>query len=98
MIHHIHLEDHKNINNNPFAFLSLEEKVYSRELQNAQGNRIRSSQWQSIFSQTGLGFEVFYEWSRLDKELPEIIDSSISYENENDLRTSHIGIYGEKTN
>lgn len=97
MIHNIHLEDHRDISGNPFAFLSIPGEQYTRSLQSSRGNRIRKSVWQEYFS----GIEdaksaLIYEWSRRDKELPAHIDHSIHYEDIEDLRISHIAVYTRK--
>lgn len=97
MIHCIHLEDHKNINRYPFDFLNITEKQYTRKLQSERGNRIRCSEWRRIFGDIeGTNTDFIYSYSRLDKALPESIDPSISYCDEHDLRTSHIGVYTRK--
>lgn len=97
MIHCIHLEDHKNINRYPFDFLNIAENQYTRNLQSERGNRIRCSEWRRIFENLeGTNTDFIYSYSRLDKALPESIDSSISYYDEHDLRTSHIGVYTRK--
>ncbi|MBX9254618.1 hypothetical protein H1Q63_11780 [Desmonostoc muscorum CCALA 125] len=96
MFHLIHLPDHKNINQRPFDFFMIQKEAYSRYLQSARGNRIRRSQWQQIFYNIkDLDFKFIFEWSCKDAELPEKIDSSIQYIDEEDLRISHIGVFGE---
>ncbi|MEH2324227.1 MAG: hypothetical protein V7K32_11755 [Nostoc sp.] len=98
MFHLIHLVDHKNSNEKPFDFFIYQEEAYSRELQSRWGNRIRRSQWQQIFSNLkNLDSKFLFEWSCNDRELPEKIDSSIQYTDEEDLRISHIGVLGELT-
>jgi len=97
MLHCIHLEDHKNIYNAPFEFLSIPSEKYPEPLQASRGNRLRKSNWAKIFN--GLedtSSELIYEWVRNDKDLPEYIDQSISYNDEIDLRTSHIGVFSSK--
>jgi len=94
MIHNIHLEDHGDISGNPFGFLSIPGENYPRSLQSSRGNRIRRSVWQEYFS----GIEdakssLIYEWSRRDKELPAHVDHSIHYEDIDELRISHVGVY-----
>jgi hypothetical protein len=97
MIHCIHLEDHKDFANAPFAFLSEPEDKYTREIQTGRGNRLRRSQWTSILSGiSGVDFKYIYEWSCHDGKLPENIDSSIHYIDEEDLRYSHLGVLGVK--
>jgi hypothetical protein len=41
-------------------------------------------------------FSLIFEWKRKDKELPVVIDNSIRYTDEEDLRTSLIGILGKR--
>ena len=97
MIHCIHLEDHKDIKRNPFDFMKIAENQYTREIQSERGNRIRCSEWKRIFDGLeGTDTNFIYSYSRLDKSLPESIDPSISYCDEHDLRTSHIGVYTRK--
>ncbi|MEH1888248.1 MAG: hypothetical protein V7K92_01905 [Nostoc sp.] len=96
MFHLIHLVDHKNSDEKPFDFFVYQQEAYSRELQSRWGNRIRRSQWKNIFANLKhLDFKFVFEWSCRDKELPEKIDSSIQYIDEEDLRISHIGVVGE---
>ena len=95
MFHLIHLEDHKNFEK-PFDFFVYPQEFYSRELQTRWGNRIRRSRWSQIFSNLKHTDSRFvFEWLRKDRELPEKIDSSIHYSDEEDLRISHIGVIGE---
>lgn len=97
MIHCIHLEDHKDISGDPFSFLSIPDIQYSRILQSNRGNRVRYSGWKKLFENLdGTSTEFFYIYSRKDKPLPKSIDSSISYNDEDDLRISHIGVYTKK--
>jgi len=97
MIHCIHLEDHKDISFNPFDFLSISSKKYTRNIQSARGNRIRKSGWLALFnSLKSIKSKVIYEWKRKDKKLPLNIDSSIDYKDIADLQISHIGIYSRK--
>lgn len=96
MFHLIHLVDHKNSDEKPFDFFVYQQEAYSRELQSRWGNRIRRSQWKNIFADLKhLDFKFVFEWSCRDRELPEKIDSSIQYIDEEDLRISHIGVVGE---
>jgi len=98
MIHCIHLEDHKDSYNAPFDFLSESKEKFTNDIQTARGNRIRLNHWEKILSQTNnIDFKIIYKHSRLDKKMPEKIDNSIDYKNEEDLRISHIGILGTKT-
>ena len=94
MLHAIHLEDHGDIGNQPFAFLTLPEALYSRDQQSARGNRIRLSEWERLFHNVpDTTTKVIYAYHRRDKPLPTEIDSSVSYSDEEDLKVSHIGIY-----
>jgi cyclopropane fatty-acyl-phospholipid synthase-like methyltransferase len=97
MIHSIHLEDHKDFKMKPFDFLSIGEIQYTRKLQSERGNRIRFSEWKRIFSGLeGVNTNYIYSYSRLDRAIPDSIDPSIEYDDEHDLRTSHIGVYTYK--
>ncbi|MEH2155548.1 hypothetical protein [Nostoc sp.] len=98
MFHLIHLLDHKNLSERPFDFFIYQQDAYSRELQSRWGNRIRGSEWKQIFSNLKqLDSKIVFEWSCKDRELPEKIDSSIQYTDEEDLRISHVGVVGEFT-
>ncbi|MBD2559345.1 MULTISPECIES: hypothetical protein [Nostoc] len=98
MFHLIHLLDHKDLAEKPFDFFVYQQEGYSRELQSRWGNRIRRSQWKQIFSNLKhLDSRFIFEWSCKDRELPDKIDSSIQYTDEEDLRISHIGVVGEFT-
>lgn len=97
MIHCIHLEDHKDFRNTPFDFLCEPEEKFTREIQGARGNRLRKSQWQVLLSELkDIQFKIILEWKRTDKDLPSIIDPSIHYKDEDDLRTSHLAILCKK--
>jgi len=97
MLHAVHLEDHKDFINQPFAFLSKPETLFSESMQNERGNRIRSSQWIELLNGVkGLDWKMIYKWERRDRMLPNIIDVSILNKGEQDLRVSHLGIFGEK--
>ncbi len=97
MVHAIHLEDHKDIVNNPFEFLKEPDSIFTKEVQNERGNRIRCNKWLEMFDKVkNVDYKVLYTWMRKDKDLPEKIDSKISYKDENDLKTSHLGILCEK--
>lgn len=96
MFHLIHLLDHNNMAEKPFDFFIYKGEAYSRELQSNWGNRIRRSQWKEIFSKLKyLDYKFIFEWSCKDRELPQQIDSSIQYIDEEDLRISHIGVVGK---
>ena len=97
MIHSIHLEDHGDIDRRPFDFLELPTSAYPRWRQTNTGNRIRASVWNEIFgnianSQT----RSIYSFKRTDVELPAQIDKSIEYSDEQDLRTTHLGVFTRK--
>ena len=97
MLHHVHLEDHQDSQDHPFDFLSEPEELYTKEIETVRGNRIRASQWREMMSSfDGVDCEFFIEWPRKDKPLPKVIDKSVSYTDETDLRTSHLGILVEK--
>lgn len=97
MIHCIHLEADRGVLNNPFAFYSEPKESFSESAPSRRVNRIRSSQWREFFNKVkDLDYQFIYEWSRRDKDLPTIIDPSISHEGEDDLRISHIGVLGIK--
>ncbi|MFW9919487.1 MAG: hypothetical protein ACFFED_07795 [Candidatus Thorarchaeota archaeon] len=97
MLHNIHLEDHKDSIKEPFAFLSETESRYNSEIQSWRGNRIRQSEWVEIFEAIpNMEFKIIYTFIREDANIPDKIDASIKYKNEDDLRTSNIGVLGIK--
>lgn len=93
MIHAIHLEDHRDIQNHPFPFLALPGAEFGRQQQTDHGNRLRRSAWRRLFDQEPtLESRFLYEFSRTDKPLPTEIDASVEHEGEADLRISHLGV------
>lgn len=97
MIHCIHLEDHQDIEQKPFDFLKIAKSQYTRDLQSGRGNRIRGSEWKKIFDTLeGAKTDLIYYYSRMDIDLPESMDPFFSSYAENDIRTSHIGVYTRK--
>jgi SAM-dependent methyltransferase len=98
MLHAIHLEDHKDFINHPFAFLSEPALKFTEYMQNERGNRIRSGQWMELLDDIkGLKWQFIYKWDRKDRELPNKIDCSIRNAGVEDLRVSHLGIFGKKS-
>lgn len=97
MVHAIHLEDHRDIQGAPFPFLADEGVRYGRSEQSDHGNRVRRSGWRHLFDALDdFEWRFIYEFSRLDKPLPETIDAAVEHEGEDDLRVSHVGVYGVK--
>ena len=97
MIHCIHLEDHTDFVHRPFQFLSLPPAAYPRWRQTNTGNRIRASGWERIFNSLDNSSSTFlYSFTRPDVELPSRIDESIHFTDEQDLRTSHLGVFTRK--
>ncbi|MGE5681698.1 MAG: hypothetical protein ACM34K_12545 [Bacillota bacterium] len=97
MINCIHLEDHKDIKSNPFEFYSIATDKYPKILHSLRGNRLRKSTWEELFNSIdGTRSAFIYKWKREDKNLPADIDPSIIFKDEDDLRTSHIGILTRK--
>lgn len=97
MVHMIHLEDHRDIINNPFDFLSLPGATYSRKMQTSRGNRIRKSSWDEIFTSIEeLEYRPLFEWSCNSAKLPSVIDGSVKHKGEADLRVTHIGAYAQR--
>lgn len=97
MIHAIHLEDHRDIQNHPFPFLAESGASFGRQQQSDHGNRLRRSTWHHLFAeQSALQTRFLYEFSRLEKPLPDTIDPSVSHQGEDDLRISHLGVFSTK--
>jgi hypothetical protein len=97
MLHYIHLEDHKDVINNPFEFLTIPAQEYPPTLELHRGNRIRKSEWDNYFRQlNNTNSNCIYEWTRKLNMSPSLIDSSINYKDINDLCISNIGVYTKK--
>jgi hypothetical protein len=93
MIHTIHLEDHKNIEEKPFDFYSEPDEKYSRIVQSQRGNRLRKSQWLKNFQAINeLELKILYEFTRNKAEFPPVFSPSLQYVDENDLRVTHMGL------
>lgn len=98
MIHAIHLEDHRDIQNHPFPFLALPDAEFGRQEQTDHGNRLRRSAWRRLFDrEPTLESRFLYEFARTDKPLPVEIDASVEHEGEEDLRISHLGVLSVRT-
>lgn len=50
MIHYVNLRDHKDMENDPFEFLSNDTKYNPVHEQDSRGNRMRRNQWLELFS------------------------------------------------
>jgi hypothetical protein len=87
--HFIHLEDHYESVEDPFRFLGVAD--YTKKMEFERGNRVRSSSYYKEFSKYN-NTKIVYNWQR-KKPLPDKIDASIEFDNDEDLRTSHIGVW-----
>jgi hypothetical protein len=87
--HFIHLEDHYGGATNPFGFLNLED--YSENLEHERGNRVRASTFLNYFNCYN-NTKLVYAWQR-NNLLPSEINHSIVYKDNEDLQTSHIGLW-----
>jgi hypothetical protein len=97
MLHAIHLEDHRDFSNHPFAFLSLPQALYSRDQQSVRGNRLRRSEWVRLFQNVaGTTTKTIFAYHRRNRPLPTEIDASVCHSDEEDLRVSHVGMYTRK--
>jgi SAM-dependent methyltransferase len=93
MLHMIHLEDHRDIASEPFAFLRARAQAFSRVEQTERGNRMRASAWLDAFARVpDLQSRVLWAWQRRDVALPAALDPAVQSRDEADLRTSHLGI------
>ena len=97
MLHAVHLEDHRNFIDDPWAFLGVPSAEWDRTAQTAFGNRLRASQWRHTFRETaGLESQISWSWSRYDRPLPPQIESSIGVTDPNDLQVGGILIHSTK--
>jgi cyclopropane fatty-acyl-phospholipid synthase-like methyltransferase len=93
MLHMIHLEDHRDIARDPFAFLRARPQPFSRIEQTERGNRMRASAWLEAFARVPeLRSRVLWAWQRREAALPDALDAAVVSRDEDDLRTSHLGI------
>ena len=96
MLHAIHLEDHRDFLRRPFDFYTEASEGYRPFDQCIRGNRVRYSQWMSLFHDLpGTESRVVFRFQREDVPLPTI-DASIQHTGEEDLRTSHLGVVTRK--
>lgn len=87
--HFIHLEDHYGGKNDPFGFLDIDD--YPVQLEHERGNRVRASSFLEYFNKFN-NTKLVYAWKRPNL-LPSNINSSVKYIDEDDLQTSHIGLW-----
>lgn len=97
MIHVIHLEDHLDIEGDPFRFLGAPAAQFTDQVQASRGNRLRASRWEAaMLLIPGMEWRTLYAWHRRDRPLPRVIDPSIESDGPDDLVTSHIAVIGVK--
>jgi hypothetical protein len=93
MLHAIHLEDHLDFAKAPFAFLAERAAPFAPAEQNQRGNRLRASSWCEFFAaQPGLSHRILWSWQRRDCPLPGALAPEVRYVDDEDLRTSHLGV------
>ena len=94
MIHRIHLEDHRSLAHDPFAFFDMPD--YGSSEQGRFGNRLRPSTWLSHFRAVpSLETDVLFQWSRPEARIPDVVPE-VAYSDEIDLRSSNVGIIAWK--
>ncbi|MDA7662048.1 class I SAM-dependent methyltransferase [Verrucomicrobia bacterium] len=96
MLHAIHLEDHRDFQNKPFDFLSIDGSAYTPELQASRGNRIRYSQWMNEFKKIPNTLSKPVYANHREVKLPSI-DKSIEHRGEEDLKVSHLCVHTKNT-
>jgi SAM-dependent methyltransferase len=62
MIHYINLRDHKNMEDNPFEFLSDDTKYDPDHDEDSRGNRLRRNHWRELFGRNP-GLSTSIPWS-----------------------------------
>jgi cyclopropane fatty-acyl-phospholipid synthase-like methyltransferase len=96
MLHCVHLEDHQNFEA-PFEFLGIPSGNYPLKSEVYRGNRVRRSEWAEIFSRLdGTESRMLYSYIRTERPLPKTVDVAVRFTDENDLRTTHIGVVTRK--
>jgi hypothetical protein len=97
MIHCIHLEDHRNFNA-PFDFYTEPATAFDSRTQTIRGNRIRRSEWATIFNELPLtNSRELYAYRRTNRPVPAAIDGSIKFVDDDDLRITHLGVLTTKS-
>ena len=97
MFHGIHLEDHLDLQANPFAFLAANAGSWSPDRTFSRGNRLRASQWERHLSIPGLSPpERLFAWRRPGC-LPANLAPPFAGLPEDDLDISHLGILSSAT-
>jgi len=96
MLHCVHLEDHQDFEK-PFDFLGVPASNYPLKSEIYRGNRLRLTEWKNIFNKLKTAdSSMLYSYVRNGPSLPSKIDPSVRYTDENDLRTTHIGVATRK--
>jgi cyclopropane fatty-acyl-phospholipid synthase-like methyltransferase len=92
MLHCVHLEDHQDFEA-PFDFLAIPAEEYPLKAEMYRGNRVRGTEWTRIFdSLPDAQSRMLYSYVRNGPPLPRRIDPSVLHKDEDDLRTTHIGV------
>ena len=90
MIHNIHLEDHRDIEGAPFAFLAADTD-WSDADHDSRGNRLRASDWvRMVESVPGAVVARVVPTIKAGTRLPEALDPAFAAYDPVDLRTSRI--------
>lgn len=98
MIHYVNLRDHKNMENEPFEFLSNDTKYDPARERDSRGNRMRRNQWLELFAKfpdlrTSIPWsEIGYGAHEPQRLLPEFRDLP-----HDDCFSSKIIIFSEKS-
>lgn len=95
-IHFVGIDDHNDPARAPLAFLA-ENYAWNDDMAKERGNRIRFSEWQRHFHDTGsMDWTFPYRSVRMNPPRPERLDPTIRYHDEEDLRTSEFLAVGKK--
>jgi cyclopropane fatty-acyl-phospholipid synthase-like methyltransferase len=96
MVHNIHLEDHRDIEGAPFAFLAADTD-WSDADHDSRGNRLRASDWvRMVDAIPGAAVSRVEPLFKADAALPPEIDPAFRGYDEADLRTSRIILVGHR--
>jgi Methyltransferase domain len=94
MYHYIHLADHRDIDRDPLAFLAADDD-YSAAQHDLRGNRMRASDWRSIFQALDFDWTERVAADPADRLPATLADRFRGYDCD-DLRVTHYTVHGHR--